>query len=129
VLLLEDDVAPRPMISTFLKIVEGVELEVDLLRCRFQSGGRLNFLGKGEAGAPSHPEEPDNLLNSAEEMLTEEGRAAKESLVVQDTPLKIAEYLEDYSLVVSFLSRQKAMKGPLLDLLARVPSAILLCRG
>ncbi len=127
-LLLEDEAMLPAMISSFLKIVEGAELDVDLLHCTFQSTGRLTFKNKEEATAFSHPQEPDTILSSAEKMLAEQGRTARESLVIQDTPVKIAECLEDYSLVVSFLARQKAMKGPLLDLLARVPSAVLFCR-
>jgi hypothetical protein len=127
-LLLEDEVAMRSLISTFLKIIDGAEMEIDLLRYKFQSGGRINFEGNSEARAPSRPEGTDNLLSSAEAILSAEERTVRASLVLRDTPFKIGEYLEDYSLVVSFLPRQKAMKGPLVDLLARVPSAILLCR-
>jgi len=128
-LLLEDEVAIRSMISSFLKIIDGAEMEIDLLRYKFQSGGRMNFQGNVEPRAPSRPEKPDSILSSAEEILAAEKRTVSASLVVQDTPLKIGEYLEGYSLVVSFLPHQKAIKGPLVDLLARVPSAILLCGG
>ncbi|MBW2096038.1 MAG: hypothetical protein JRI80_14230 [Deltaproteobacteria bacterium] len=127
VLLLEDDLTLRP-ISSFLKIIDGAEMDIDLLHCRFQRRGRLRFEGNGESKAPSRPGELDDILSSAEEMLAGEGKAVRERLVAQDTPAKISEYLEDYSLVVSFLPRQKAFKGPLTDLLARIPSAILLCR-
>ena len=128
VLLLEDEVVSRDMISSFLKIIEGTEMEVDLLRCKFQARGRLSFKNDGVGGAPSHPKESDSILNSAIEMFAAEGKTYGKSLVVRDTPEKISEYLEDYSLVVTCLPHQKGAKGPLVDLLARVPSAILFCR-
>jgi hypothetical protein len=128
VLLLEDKVPLQALVSSFLKIVEGAELEVDLLHYKFEREGRTDFKVKGEDTASSHPKEPNNTLSSAERMLAAEGRTVRKSLVVQDTPVKIGEHLEDYSLVVSFLPRQRALKRPLQDLLARVPSAILLCR-
>jgi hypothetical protein len=127
-LLLEDEPVSGDMISSFIGIVEGAEMEVDLFRCRFQTGGRLNFEDNEKAPPSSLPKEPDNLLGSAEKTLAEKGRTVRESMVVQGTPVKIAQHLEDYSLVATFLPRQKAVKGPLLDLLARVPSAVLLCR-
>jgi hypothetical protein len=128
VLLLEDNVPLRALILSFLKIVEGAELEVDLLHYKFQSEGRTDFKIKREDAASSHPKEADSILGSAEEIFAAEGRTVRKCLMVKDTPVKIGEHLEDYSLVVSFLPRQKSLKRPLLDLLARVPSAILLCR-
>jgi hypothetical protein len=132
VLILENGTELQPLIATFLTFFKETEIEVDLLRYRFQSAGRVNLRDKREAAissSSSNRREPDEILRSAERMLAAEGWNAKESLVVQDTPVKTAEYLQDYSLVVSFLPRQKALKDPLVDLLARVPSAILFCRG
>lgn len=131
VLILENGTELQPMISTFLTFFKETEIEVDLLRYRFKSAGGVNLRDKREAAISSissSRREPDEILRSAERMLAAEGWNAKEGLVVQDTPVKIAEYLQDYSLVVSFLPSQKAMKDPLVDLLARVPSAILFCR-
>lgn len=128
VLILEDEEGLRPLVSTFLKIFEGTEIEVDLLHCKFQSAGRPGFGKREEDDSFLGREESDETLNTAKESLGEAGWTPNRCRLLQDTPVNIAASLQDYGLVVSSISGQKAMKGPLLELLSRVPSAILLCR-
>jgi hypothetical protein len=128
VLILEDEMELGHLISTFLRLFEGAKTEVDLIHCKFQGVGRVSF--KKERGATSPPaqEKPDEILASAQSMLLAGGWSAKEALLVNDIPEKIADYLKDYGLVVSYIPQHPGQKAPLMELLNRVPSAILLCR-
>jgi hypothetical protein len=128
VLMLENEAELQPLIATFLKIFKGTEIGVDLLHYGFQSAGKVSLRDKSEATTSLRRGEPDEILRSAERMLATEGWNTKESLVVHDTPNKIGDCMKDYALVVSCLPRQRGMKNELLEVLGRVPSAILLCR-
>ena len=128
VLMMENEAELQPLTGMFLNLFKEAQVEVDLLHYRFQSPGRVNLRDKREGTTSLRRGEPDEILRSAERMLAAEGWNAKEILVVHDTPDKIGDCMKDYALVASCLPRQRGMKRGLLEVLSRVPSAILLCR-
>ncbi len=127
VLLLEDGTDLGLRVTTFSKIFEGADVEVDLFHLKFQAAGRLSFRKREEATSISRQEDSDDVLKAAKEMLLASGQTPRGSRMVHDTPVKIADSLRDYGLVVSYISHSMGKKSPLLELLSRVPSAILLC--
>ena len=127
-LLLRDSTDLRPLISTFLKIFRKSELTVDLIHFTFQRSWRPGFRERMEnSSIPGHGD-AKKILEEARTMLTEKGWDLKEGLILQDTPEKLGEFLEDYGLVAACLPRNLAQKSRMMELLSRVPTAILLCR-
>ncbi len=128
VLLLEDHRDFRPLISTFLKVFEGADVQVDLLCLRFQEASRTGIERKKEDGSVLEQGEPDRVAGAAKEMLAAGGWFSEQIRTAQDTPTQIADALNEYGLVISCLPRPMRKRSPLLELLSRVPSAVLLCK-
>jgi len=127
VLLIEDTTDLWSLIPLFFKIFGKTQLKLDIFHVKLQKPGRLRFKESGEGLKTSDAKETDEIIHSAEKMLAETGWSAQETRVIRDAPAGIAESLQDYSLVVSCLSRQTAPKSLMLEVLSRVPSAVLLC--
>jgi len=119
VLLFAFGVDPSSLVKTFLKIFQGIEVDVDLLFCKFEHGGADTTLRREK--------DADAILAAASSLLAERGRTPKERRVVQDTPEKLGDLFKDYGLVVSSVHRLASRKSPLTELLHRIPSPILFC--
>jgi hypothetical protein len=127
-LLLEDEEKSLTLISEFLKIFEGAEVQIDLIHFRFQKDEQLKFKEGDKGDDKWDRKKSDDFLRAAETMLEEKGRPPKECRMVHDSPTNIADSLEDYGLVVSHTPYHPSKKSPHVELLNRVPSAILLYR-
>jgi len=107
----------RQFISNFLKIFNGAKADLDILHYTFRESGELVFQEKGES----------DVLRDAESLLTDQGWPPKKTQAVQGTPEQLARYIKDYGLIASSVHRRGAAKTPLLEVLGRVPSPLLLC--
>lgn len=126
-LLVEDHTDLWTLVSTFTQLFEASTVEYDLLRVILQKPGRLSFKKNGQDTSEPVSEETDEILTSANNMLAEAGRPPLEVKMRRDIPARIADSLQDYGLVVTCMPRQIARKSPMLEVLSRVPSAVLLC--
>ena len=125
VLLLEE-MKSLSLISKFLKIFEGAEVQNDLIHFTFQKGGQLKSKQGDEGDDKWDRKKSDDILRAAETILERKGRSPKECYLIHDTPTNIADSLQDYGLVVSHTPQYPSKKSPLVELLNRVPSAIFL---
>jgi len=105
-------------VASFLKIFEGTQVEPDLLCCSFQKTE-----GAQRRKEPARKEEG---LRAAEEMLAEKGRKSRQIRRIQGTVQRMEESVRDYGLVLASLARENLKASPLVDLLSRCPSAVLI---
>ena len=126
-LLVEEETELWPLIPTFSSLFKGAELKFDLLHVIVQKPGLLGLRKSAEKTAAGMLEEDDEILTAAKGMLAESEWFPEATKVIRDVPAKIADFLQDYGLVVSCIMRQTARKSPMLELLSRVPSAVLFC--
>jgi hypothetical protein len=126
-LLLEDYTDPRILFSTFFELAGSSTLHFDMFRVIHQKPGRLSFKKKAPESSNSALGRTDEFLAKANNVLEETGRHPLTVKTVRDTPAGIAETLQDYGLVVTGIPRQMAKNSPMLEVLSRVPSAVLLC--
>jgi len=117
ILILGEGSDMQPCVSVFLKLFEGVAVDLDLLCCRFQDT-------EGAAGRdPSSRSEAGP--RAAEKMLAEKGCKVRASRVVQGVSDSLDRSLRDYGLVLSSLARENIENSPIVDLLSRNPSPVL----
>ncbi len=126
-LLVEDHTELWNLIPTFSQIFNEGTLAYDLLHVILQKPGRLSFKKHAGDAADLAPGGSDEILIKAKNMLWEAGLPPEEVKTIRDIPTKIADSLEEYSMVVSCMSRQVPRRSPMVELLSRVPSALLLC--
>jgi hypothetical protein len=116
VLIIGDGVDIHKLVPTYLKLTRNAKLTVDILTYKFQENDVPVFMDKVEGG--SAPEK-------TEKMLAVRGCKVSQNLVVSGAPEKVAELFRDYGLAFStFPSR----KSPRLELLAHLPTPLVLCR-
>ncbi len=127
-LLLEDTTDLWSLVPSFFKTLEGAHLEFDLLHVKFTKPGRLSFREDEGGVEAADGGEIDERIASARKMLAEAGWSPQGTGVLRGVPVGVADDLQDYSLVVACLPRQTAGKNAMLELLSRVPSAVLVCR-
>ena len=104
--------------AVFLKLFEGIQVDLDLICCRFQDAGEA-----AERNAASRLE---NGLRAAENMLAAKGRTPRASRIVKGASESLDRSVRDYGLVVSSLPRENLEKSPMVDLLSRNPSPVLI---
>lgn len=126
-LLVEDHTDLWSLIPTFFKILEGSGLKFDLVHVKLHKPGRLSFNKETEDKEPSIENETDEAIAAAGEMLAQAGWIPEKTRVIRDIPTMIANSLQDFGLVVSCLPRHVSKKNLMLELLSRIPSAVLLC--
>ncbi len=118
VLALGEENDLKPCLRNFLKLFKGVQVDLDILCCRFQkpenAAGREE-LPPGEGG-----------LHAAEKLLSDKDRMPRKIRIIQGTPQSLEGPVRDYGLVLASLSRENIQKSPLVDLLSRCPSPILI---
>jgi hypothetical protein len=117
-LVLDVAMDPSSAVTTFLKIFEGAEIDLDVLCFRFGAGGGTTR--DEEANS-------DGMLSHVRKLLDEGGRSPESCQIFQDTPARLEELFKDYGLAVSSLSHAANKKSSLADLLYHIPSPLLLC--
>jgi hypothetical protein len=127
VILLEDNTDLWSLIPSLFKTLEGTDLKFDLLHVKLTKPGRLSFREGERALESVDAGETDERIASARKMLAEAGWSPQGTKVLRGVPTEIADCLEDYGLVVACLPRQTHGKNATLELLSRVPSAVLVC--
>lgn len=127
-ILLGDNTNLSSCVSTFLKIFTKPGMEIDLVHFSFPESGRKGFKEKADDSGKSNHKNANEMLAEARAMLIDGGQDRKESWIIQDTPKRINEFLEDYSLVVTQMPRNPSQKGRVMELLSHVPTAMLLCK-
>jgi nucleotide-binding universal stress UspA family protein len=105
-------------VSVYLNLFEGVAVDLDLICCRFQDT-------RGAVGRDATSRLETGLC-VAEKMLAEKGRTPRVSRIVQGVSESLDRSLRDYGLVVVSLARENIEKSPILDLLSRNPSPVLI---
>ncbi len=126
-LVIDDHTDLPSLVSVFSKLFEGAQLKFDLLHMILQKPGRLSFKKDAQDAASPVSGKKSSILTKTNNMLTEAGRPPSEVKTMRDVPSGIADSLQDYGLVMACLTRQPARKSPMLEVLSRVPSAVLLC--
>jgi hypothetical protein len=126
-LLVEDHTDLGTLVPIFSKLFEEATLEYDLLRVILQKPGRLSFKKDVQDKEVPASGDADEMLTNVRNMLVEAGSSPQEVKTIRDIPARIADSLQEYSLVASCVPRQMARKSPMLEVLSRVPSAVLLC--
>jgi hypothetical protein len=118
VLVLGEENDMQPGVSAFLKLFEGVEVNLDLICCRFQDTG-------GAAGRDAASRSKTGL-RTAEEMLAEKDCVPGTSRIVQGPSDALNRSVRDYGLVLSSLPRENIDNSRIADLLSRNPSPVLI---
>lgn len=117
-LLVRSDMESKTLISTFLKIFNNSQLQLDVVYCEFQEPGQPSFGDKKEIVA---------TLGAAEKMLAENQRPPENCVTLKGTPGEIGDTLRDYGLVACPLHHTISKKSSWFQLLSHVPSPILIC--
>jgi hypothetical protein len=110
ILALGEDRGMPSCIEIFLKLFGGIQVDLDLICCRFED--------TGEAAGRD--------LRTAENMLAEKGRTPRASRIVQAVSESLEQSIRDYGLVLSSLPRENLAESPMVDLLSRTPSPVLI---
>ena len=117
-LVLDVATDPSSPVRTFLKIFEGVEVDLDVL---------CFGLGTGGGTTREEEEKSDGMLSLVRKLLDEGGRSPKSCQVIQGTPARVEELFKDYGLAVTSVNDAADKKSPMADLLYHIPSPLLLC--
>ncbi len=105
-------------VSVFLKLFEGVQVDLDLVCCRFQN--------TGEAAEPNATFRLETALRAAENMLAAKGRKPRASRIVEAVSESLDQSIQDYGMVLASLPRENLENRPMVDLLSRNPSPVLI---
>lgn len=116
-IVLLEDLEPERLLSGFMKMFQGAEMEFDLISCTLLPAGEVSSRREGQK---------DKRLAMARDLLAAAGWEPKGSWSIQGSPEELSAYLQDHSLVVVNGDRALGRKSPLLSLLARVPAPLLL---
>jgi hypothetical protein len=128
-LMLTDEGEVTPLVENFLKLFSTPKASVDLIHFAFKKPGKPAFKEKLEGAAvPAGRENAVQLLAAATKLLAAKGWSPQETWVVQDTSGKTSEFLANYGLVAACVPHNVHKDSLMLDLLSRIPSAILLCK-
>jgi hypothetical protein len=126
-LLLSEEADASPVVSTFSRLFGTREICVDLVSAAFTKPGESDFLEK-LPGDGSGDGRAQKTLASAQALLAEKGRHAETTWSIRDTAEKISEFLSGYGLVGACHPRSVNRYSAILNLLDRIPSAVLLCK-
>ena len=118
VLVLGEENDLQPCVSNFIRIFEGVQVDLDILCCRFQKT-------EGAAEREATPR-IEGGIRAAEKMLADKDRMPGKSRVIQGATQSLEESVRDYGLVLASLARENLKKSPIIDLLSRCPSPVLI---
>jgi len=105
-------------VSVFLKLFEGIQVDLDLICCRFQD--------TAEAAGRSPASRPETGLRAAENMLAEKGQPPRASRLVEAVSESLDQSVRDYGLVLASIAREHIEKNPIIDLLSRNPAPVLI---
>jgi len=126
-LLFSDEADAFPVVSVFLKLFGAPGTGVDLVAFAFKKPGETELLEKmpADGGGDGRAQK---AMASARALLAEKGWHAETTWHIRDTAEKISEFLSDYGLVGACHPRSVHKDSATLNLLDRIPSAVLLCK-
>lgn len=116
VLLVGDGVPPDRIAAQFMNFSKNAKFEFELFYYKFQESDKLAFQDKSEGGS--------NLAQT-ENLLMENGCNIQTTKVISGTPEQAAALFREYGLAFSTFPTRKS---PLMELLAHIPTPLLLCR-
>ena len=116
-LLMDKDSDHREFIAHFLKIFGNAGFELDLIDLNFNKSGDL---------VVEEAKSQNTYLENATAVLAEKNISPNLSKKITGRPPKIADHLRDYGLVISTLKHKSKKNNPLIELLGRVSSPVLL---
>lgn len=116
VLVCGEGVDPHVLVTEFLKLAKDATFTIDLLFYKFQENEAPVFLDRSEGG---------NALTETEVMLTKNGFQVQKSKVVCGTPEQTADIFREYGLAFTTFPTRKSVR---LELLANIPTPVILCR-
>ncbi|PIP42618.1 MAG: hypothetical protein COX19_00545 [Desulfobacterales bacterium CG23_combo_of_CG06-09_8_20_14_all_51_8] len=100
------------------KIFENAKINLDLIVVKFLKFG----------GMIQHEKKSFNdRLENAEKIFCENGVIPDSHQIIEGTPQKVSEFLRKYGLVASSLMKKQQKSDPLMELLGRMASPILIC--
>jgi hypothetical protein len=105
-------------VAVFLKLFEGIQVHLDLICCRFQDAA--------EAAEGNASSQLQAGLQAAENMLAEKGRTPRASRIVEADSESLDQSVRDYGLVLASIPRENIEKNPIIDLLSRNPTPVLI---
>jgi hypothetical protein len=105
-------------VSVFLKLFEGIQVHLDLICCRFQDAG--------DAAERNPASRLETGLRAAENMLAEKRRTPRASRIVEAVSASLEQSVRDYGLVLASIPRENIEKNPIIDLLSRNPTPVLI---
>ena len=105
-------------VSVFLKLFAGVQADLDLVCCRLQDSE--------EAAGPNAADRLETALQAAENLLAEKDRKPRASRIVEADSESLSRSIQDYGIVLASLPRGNMENRPMVDLLSRIPSPVLI---
>jgi len=116
--ILIKDGAYANLISTFLNIFASSGVSVDLINYSLTQSGELIVKETNSS---------EKWLNDAENMIADQGLKLQNRITLEGPASEIAEYSKEYGLVAASLSRNPRKHDPELEVLAHVPTPVLIC--
>jgi len=116
-LLLDQDSDHRDFIAQFVKIFNNARVKVDLIDLKFSKAKDL-VIGETESR--------DLHMKNADDALKQSNVTSGAQKTIEGAPDKIAECLREYGLIISFLKHKSKKNNPMIELLGRVPSPVLI---
>ncbi len=128
-LLLSDEPDVRPLVSVFMKLFDARGGDIDLIYFSFKKPGQSVYMEKIPEDGPSGEHgTARTIFDTAKSLLAEKDRHPKETWVIRNTAENISEFLSDYGLIGACFPRSVHKDSAMLNLLGRIPSAVLLCK-
>ena len=117
-LIIGETVKWQSLVQSFFHILNKPVTEVDVLYCRFGGAGKKARQGETDASA---------ALSEVGGMVTSGGWQLGACREINDSPEEIAKQLREYTLVATAVERNPKRRSPVVELLGRVLSPVLIC--
>ncbi|MCG6881298.1 MAG: hypothetical protein LJE96_19410 [Deltaproteobacteria bacterium] len=117
-LIIGDNVKWQSLIQSFFHILNKPVSELDVLYCRFGGAGRQAQREENDAEAS---------LSEVGKIVTSSGWRLGACREITEGPEGIAKQLREYTLVASAVERNPKRRSPVVELLGRVLSPVLIC--
>ncbi len=109
-------------IASFKKIISDTGLICDLVKCELSSAS-------SDARVKEITDGHDDDIDYVKALIDKEtGISLGKSIKIVGRPVEVADYLCDYGLVVVPVDKTISKKAPMLEMMARITSALLICR-
>ncbi len=116
--LVSEDLDPERFASCFFNIFKGNGFGLDLIRVTLDKSG--------EPVVEEH-DTTDSCLKALNQALSQNGMEPKMLKTIKGSPVNVADLFREYGLVVSSLVHSMRRKNPVVELLGRIASPILIC--